>query len=184
MAERRDRSAIAADYQAARARSDHLAMRRHQNEETCYVLLALLERLAAEPSSFLHGIALKGGILMAGELRSPRSSADIDATTAYQHRIDASGVVGDLRRAGRGVSLRIDGEPEQTPGGMVIHFRFDSHTDGGRAKLEISVREDLVQAVREAHFDVTDRGLQPFTVPAVARAELVAEKIRTLVQRA
>ena len=44
--------------------------------------------------------------------------------------------------------------------------------------------EDLVFAVRDAFFDVSDLGLAPFTVPAVAEVELVSEKIRTLVQRA
>jgi hypothetical protein len=56
-------------------------MRRYQNEEARFVLLAILERLAADERSFVHGIALKGGILMAGELHSARSSADMDATT-------------------------------------------------------------------------------------------------------
>lgn len=90
MAETRNREAISADYQAARDASDAVAMRRFQNEEACLVLLAILERLAAEPASFIHRVALKGGILMAGELHSPRSSADIDATTGRQRGGGAS----------------------------------------------------------------------------------------------
>lgn len=184
MAEPRTRQAIAADYQAARDRGDAAAMHRYQNEEACFVLLALLERLAADDASFVHGIALKGGILMAGELRSARSSADIDATTGRGRRVDPDKVVDDLRRAGRGFALRLDGEPDRTLGGLIVHFRFDSLTDAGTAKLEVSVREDLVFAVRDAFFDVSALGLQPFTVPAVAEVELIAEKLRTLVQRA
>lgn len=38
--------------------------------------------------------------------------------------------------------------------------------------------------MHDALFDVSGLGLQPFTVPAVAEVELVAEKLRTLVQRA
>ncbi len=159
-------------------------MRRFQNEEACLVLLAILERLAAEPESFIHAVALKGGILMAGELRSPRSSADIDATTGHQRRIDSQRVIADLRRAGRAFNVRLDGEADRTPGGLIVHFRFDSLTDGGTAKLEVSVREDLVFAVRDAHFDVSELGIAPFSVPAVAEVELVAEKLRALVQRA
>ena len=64
-----------------------------------------------------------------------------------------------------------------------MHFRFDSLTYAGSAKLEVSVREDLVFAVRDAFFDVSDLGLMPFTVPALAQVELVAEKLRALVQR-
>lgn len=183
MAEARTRDAISADYQAARDAGEAAAMRRFQNEEACLVLLAILERLAAEPTSFIHLVALKGGILMAGELRSPRSSADIDATTGHQRRIDPEPVIADLRRAGRGFNLRLDGEPDRTPGGMIVHFRFDSLTDAGTARLEISVREDLVFAVRDAFLDVSELGIAPFSVPAVAEVELVAEKLRTLVQR-
>jgi len=174
---------IAADYQSAREASDVAAMRRFQNEEACLVLLTILERLAVEPASFIHHMALKGGILMAGELRSPRSSADIDATTGRQRRIDPERVMTDLRRAGRAFNVHLDGEPERTPGGLIVHFRFDSLTDGGTAKLEVSVREDLVFAVRDALFDVSELGIAPFTVPAMAEVELVAEKLRTLVQR-
>jgi len=184
MDKRRTRQAIAADYQAARERGDAAAMRRHQNEEVCYVLLAILGRLAADEGSFIHGIALKGGILMAGELRSARSSADIDATTGRGRRIEPDRVVGDLRRAGRTFGLRLDGEPERTLGGLIVRFRFDSLTDAGSAKLEVSVREDLIFAIRDAFFDVSGLGLQPFTVPAVAEVELVGEKLRALVQRA
>lgn len=184
MADQRDRQSIATDYQAARDSSDAAAMRRYQNEEACFVLLAILERLAADEASFVHDIALKGGILMAGELRSARSSADIDATTGHGRRLDPDRIVGDLRRAGRAFGVRLDGEPDRTLGGLIVHFRFDSLTDAGTAKLEVSVREDLVFAVRDAFFDVSELGLQPFTVPAVAKVELVAEKLRTLIQRA
>ena len=184
MADQRTRDAIAADYRAARDGGDTAAMRRYQNEEACFVLLAILERLAADEASFVHGIALKGGILMAGELRSARSSADIDATTGRGRRVDPDQVVEDLRRAGRAFGLRVDGEPDRTVGGLIVRFRFDSLTDAGTAKLEVSIREDLVFAVRDAFFDVSELGLQPFTLPAVAEVELVAEKLRTLVQRA
>ncbi|MGA3058704.1 MAG: nucleotidyl transferase AbiEii/AbiGii toxin family protein [Candidatus Limnocylindrales bacterium] len=184
MAEPRGREGIAAAYQAARSRGDTRAMWRSQNEEACLVLLTILERLAGDASSFVHEVALKGGILMAGELRSPRASADIDATAGHQRRLDPDRVVADLRRAGREFGLRLDGEPDRTAGGMIVRLRFDSLTDGGAAKLEISVREDPVFAVRDALFDVSDLGLASFTLPAVAEAELVAEKIRALVQRA
>lgn len=184
MVEKRSREAIASDYQAARDASDPAAMRRFQNEEACLVLLAILERLAAEPGSFIHRVAIKGGILMAGELRSPRSSADIDATSGHLRRVDTVGVIADLRRAGREFNIRLEGEPESTPGGLLVHVRFDSLTDAGSAKVEVSVREDLVFAVRDALFDLSELGIAPFFVPAVAEVELVAEKLRALVQRA
>jgi predicted nucleotidyltransferase component of viral defense system len=183
MAETRGREAIAADYQSARAAGDRAAMRRFQNEEACFVLLAMLERLAADGSSFIHRVALKGGILMAAELRSPRTSADIDATTGHQRRLDLGKVAGDLRRAGRSFNVRLDAEPDRMPGGLLVRFRFDSLTDAGSARLEVSVREDLVFPVREVIVDVSDLGIAPFSVAALAQVELVAEKLRTLVQR-
>ncbi len=98
MAEPRTRAAIAADYQAARTATDAGAMARYQNEETCFVLLSMIERLAADQTSFIQRVAIKGGILMAGELRSPRASADIDATSGAQKRVDVDTIV---RRASR-----------------------------------------------------------------------------------
>jgi Nucleotidyl transferase AbiEii toxin, Type IV TA system len=184
MADSRNQEQIASDYRRARETRDMDAMRRFQHEEACFVLLAILERLASSKSSFIHRVALKGGILMAGELHSPRSSADIDATTGHMERLEADQVIGDLRRAGRAFNVRPDGEPERTSGGLIVRFRFGSLTDAGSAKLEVSGREDLVFAVRDAFFDVSALGLTPFEVPAVAQVELVAEKIRTVVQRA
>lgn len=148
------------------------------------MLLTTLEALARDDSSFIHQVALKGGILMAGELRSPRVSADIDATTGRGRRIDVGAAGRELVRAGRAFRMRIDGDPERTAGGHVIHLRFESLTDGGTTKLEVSVREDLVFAVREAVIDLSEVGLSVFSVPAVAKVELVAEKLRALAQRA
>jgi predicted nucleotidyltransferase component of viral defense system len=159
-------------------------MARFQNQEACLVLLTVLERLASNPGSFIHEVALKGGLLMAGELRSPRTSADVDLTSGHLKRVDPDRVMDELREAGRQFRVRADGEPERTPGGEVIHLSFESLTGGGTAKMEISVRENLVFAVRDAIFDVSDLGLAPFTLPALAKVELVAEKLRALVQRA
>ena len=180
----RSRNDIAGDYQEARDAGDASSMARFQNEEACLVLLTVLEHLAADPTSFIHRVAIKGGMLMAGELRSPRVSADIDVTSGLQKRIDAEDVVREIRKAGREFGMRQSDEPERTPGGSVIHLAFDSLTDAGTAKIEVSVRENLVFAVRDAVFNVTDLGLTPFTLPALAEVELVSEKLRTLVQRA
>ena len=105
MAEPRTRTAIAADYQAARAAADAAAMARYQNEEACLVLLSILERLAADQASFIHRVAIKGGILMAGELRSPRVSADIDATSGEQKRVDARNLSTRVRHQRREIRL-------------------------------------------------------------------------------
>jgi hypothetical protein len=48
------------------------------------------------------------------------------------------------------------------------------------SKLEVSVREDLVFAVRDALIGLSEVGLSVFSVPAVAKVELVAEKLRAL----
>ena len=126
----------------------------------------------------------RAAILMAGELGSPRASADIDATSGEQKRVDVDVVAREIVRAGRRFAMRLDGEPERTRGGHVIHLAFESLTDRGIAKFEISVREDLVFAVRDAVIDLSSVGLSVFSVPAVAEVELVAEKLRCLVQRA
>jgi hypothetical protein len=182
MADIRRREAIAAGYQGARSAHDTAAMARFQNEEACLVLLTMLERLAADEASFIHGVAIKGGILM--ELRSPRASADIDATSGHLKRVDVDALIRDIRRAGREFGMRQDGELERTAGGSIVHLRFDSLTDGGTAKIEVGVREDLVFAVRDAFFNVSDLGLAPFSIPALVEVERVAEKLRALIQRA
>ncbi len=121
MAETRSREAIAANYQAAREASDTAAMRRFQNEEACLVLLTILERLAVEPETFIHLVALKGGILMAGELHSPRSSADIDATTGRQRRDRPR--AGDRRLCGAPVARSTCASTvsrSAAPGGLIV----------------------------------------------------------------
>ena len=175
---------IEQEFREARTRGERSAMARLRNEEACVVLLTLLGRLAADPASFIHEVALKGGILMAGELASPRVSADIDVTTGRMKRIDPGRIVDDLERVGRDFDVRQRQEPTRTPGGTIIHFSFGSVTDGGASKLEVSVREDLVFSVRDAFIDGTHFDIDSFNVPAVAEVEIVAEKIRTLVQRA
>jgi hypothetical protein len=172
MADLRDQQQIATDCRRARDERDPDRMRRLQNEEACLVLLAILERLASEKSSFIHSVALKGGILMAGELHSPRSSADIDATTGHMQRLDADQVITDLRLAGRAFNVRQDGQPDRTSGGLIVHFRFDSLTDSGAAKLEVSIREDLVFAVRDAFFDVSSLGSRHSSCPQLLKLSL------------
>lgn len=116
----------------------------------------------------------------ASSISSPSKAASLWSASCVRrgHR-----PISTRRLAGRGFNLRLDGEPDRTPGGMIVHFRFDSLTDAGTARLEISVREGLVFAVRDAFLDVSELGIAPFSVPAVAEVELVAEKLRTLVQR-
>jgi len=106
MADRRTLDEIENDFREARLASDRSAMARLRNEEACVVLLTLLGRLAADDSTFIHEVALKGGILMAGELGSPRVSADIDATTGAMRRMDPERIVGDLRSVGRDLDVR------------------------------------------------------------------------------
>jgi len=184
MADRRTLDEIENDFREARLASDRSAMARLRNEEACVILLTLLGRLAADDSTFIHEVALKGGILMAGELGSPRVSADIDATTGAMRRMDPARIVGDLRSVGRDLDVRQRGAPTHTPGGTIVHLSFESRTDGGSAKLEVSVREDLVFSVRDAFFDVSEIGIDTYSFPALAEVEIVSEKIRTLVQRA
>jgi predicted nucleotidyltransferase component of viral defense system len=184
MDELRTRDLIAAEYRIARAERDGAAMARCRNEETCLVLLGVLERLAADPDSFAHRVALKGGILMAGELLSPRVSSDIDTTSGMMKRIDPGRITVDICRAGGQYGLQPSDEPRRTPGGAIIPFCFDSLTGAGDAKIEVSVREDLVFPVRDALLCPSGLGIPAFSLPAVAKAELVAEKIRALVQRA
>lgn len=62
MADARTREDIAADYQAARSKQDYPRMARFQNEEACLVLLTILGHLALDAGSFIHQVAIKGGM--------------------------------------------------------------------------------------------------------------------------
>ena len=58
MTDVRSRTDIASDYQEARDAGDASAMARYQNEEACLVLMTILEHLAADPTSFIHRVAI------------------------------------------------------------------------------------------------------------------------------
>ncbi|MGH7777005.1 MAG: nucleotidyl transferase AbiEii/AbiGii toxin family protein [Candidatus Dormibacterales bacterium] len=119
---------------------------------------------------------------MAAELRSPSTSADIDATSGHQRRLDPprSPKISACRPS---VHRALGWGAGPYGARTFVRFRFDSLTNSGSAKLEVSIREDLVFAVRQVIVDVSDLGIARFSVAALAQVELVAEKLRTLVQR-
>ncbi len=174
---------IARDYRAVQGRQDRAVQERLRNEEACHVLLGLLRALVADESSFIHRVAVKGGILIRGELRSPRASADIDLTAGRMRSIDPTAVVADVSRVGQPWSLRPNGFEERS-GNTTVSFTFASRTNSGPVKVEISAREDPVFELRHALFNLGDLGIEPFSVSALSEVELVAEKLRALSQRA
>lgn len=173
---------IARDYRAVQGRQDGAAQERLRNEEACHVLLGLLRALVADESSFIHRVAVKGGILMAGELRSPRASADIDLTAGRMRPVDPTTVVDDVSRVGQPWSFRPNGIEERS-GNTTVSFTFGTRTNSGPVKVEISAREDPVFELRDALFNLGDMGIEPFSVSALSEVELVAEKLRALSQR-
>lgn len=174
------------EFRAAGAAGDEAATKRLLAEEAALVLLGVLAALEGDPTSFVHAVALKGGLLMLGEFQSPRFSADLDFTHSKSRKTVSRGSVEDsLRRAGSTYGLRL-ASSTQTRYGLGVSFTFVSRCLGRPtpAKLEISYREDLVFPVRDAIVDGSRFGIPPFSVPAVDPHELVAEKIRCLAQRA
>lgn len=87
MADHRTRDAIAADYQAARDRGDAAAMRRYQNEEACFVLLAILERQDRRPTSTRRPGAVGGSTLT----KSSKTYAGQDAPSGSGSRASPDG---------------------------------------------------------------------------------------------
>ena len=119
---------------------------------------------------------------MAGELRSPRASADIDATAGHARRIEPD----------RGGTARRRPRIRSPPGrrGRPHPGRHDSshpvRLPDRRRISEARGERARGPRVRRAGCGVRRDGARdhPFTVPALAEVELVAEKLRALVQRA
>lgn len=159
--------------------------RRLLQEETALVLLDLLRQLSQDESSFVHSLALKGGALMLGELGSPRFSADLDFTRGYRATgVDPDGMEDDLQRSGRAYAVRVV-DAQRNRYSVVLTLTYQSQCTGGKqpSKVEVSLRENPVVALRRAEIDPTRWGLEPFSVVALDVHDLVAEKLRTLYQR-
>lgn len=179
-------SAIAADYRSSLEAKDAGKSVVLLQEEAALVLLTILANLSADPKSFIHRVALKGGALMLGELGSPRFSADLDFTRGHQAGgIELAEISDDLERGGRPYAVRsVDAQRNRYS--IVVTMTYQSLCLGARqpSKVEISLREDPVVPLREASIDATRWGIAPFAVHALDPHDLVAEKIRTLFQRA
>jgi len=182
-----DLDQLVADYRVASQASDTGAMRRLETQEASVVLISMLAALSEDPSSFVHRVALKGGVLMLAELGSPRFSTDLDFTYAKHGdaAVDPADIADDLRRAGASFGLRVQAA-SRSRFGVLIEATYVSRCLGRAVptKAEISLRENLVFGLREAYVDGEPYGLTAFSVPALDYHDLVAEKLRALSQRA
>lgn len=177
---------IASEYRQALRDDANDAARHLLQEEAALVLLDILGHLSDDRSSFVHEVALKGGALMLGELGSPRFSSDLDFTRGYRASgVDPDSMTDEIERCGRAYAFRVI-DVQRNRYSVVLMLTYQSRCTGSRqpSKVEVSLREDPVAAVRQAEIDPTRWGLAPFSVNALDPHDLVAEKLRTLYQRA
>lgn len=160
--------------------------------EQLAVPAAELERdfLLVSVAAQLHGdfpgaLCFKGGFVLRHVHGQTRLSQDIDATRMAppRHKFDADDIRRSIERAGSKL-FRVRARDPETDSARSLDFgNISYHGPLGRGKIavEVSYREGLVLAPVPA--EIGPPFFEPFDVPVMAADEIVAEKLRTLVQR-
>jgi predicted nucleotidyltransferase component of viral defense system len=151
--------------------------------ERDFLLVSVAAQLAAD---FPGQLCFKGGFVLRHVLRQSRLSKDIDATRTAppRHRLAAPDVAASIQQSARDLYRIKVGEAATDSGTSLdfdrIHFEGPCGTRGDIA-VEVSYREavqlDPINGTIGAPF------YEPFTIPVLQSSEIVAEKLRTLVQR-
>jgi hypothetical protein len=112
-----------------------------------------------------------------------RFSRDIDATRINppKHKLDAAAVAATIRGSGTRNLVRLNPGTPETDSGRSLDFDRTGPAGRGIVSVEISYREDVIEApdlaaVGEPYYD-------PFVIPVMTINEIVAEKLRALAQR-
>jgi predicted nucleotidyltransferase component of viral defense system len=151
--------------------------------ERDFALMTVAAGLVAE---YGDGLCFKGGFVLRHVHGHERFSKDIDATRINppKHKLDSREVADAIRRASvRNLMTLTPGAPA-TDSGRSMDFdsvRYAGPLGKGVVSVEVSYREDVVEApdmvaVGEPYYE-------PFLIPVMKLAEIVAEKLRALAQR-
>lgn len=150
--------------------------------ERDYVLVSIAAQLQED---FGDAFCFKGGFVLRHVHGQRRLSIDIDATrhNPARHKLDSGEVRRSINRAGHGLVKLRASEPA-TDSGVSLDFddvAYRGPLGRGKVAVEVSYREALVLEPVQAPIGLPF--FDPFEVTVMAPDEIVAEKLRTLVQR-
>lgn len=152
-------------------------------ERDC-LLVTIAGQLA---SNFPTELCFKGGFILRHVLGQRRLSIDIDATrdNPPEHKLDAKDVANVVAAAGRSMSYRVKVGVPSTDSGRGLDFdriRYLGPCGGsGIVAVEVSYREAVQLTPLQRKIGLPF--YEPFPIPTMQDSEMVAEKVRTLIQR-
>jgi len=131
-------------------------------------------------------LCFKGGFVLRHVYGHERFSKDIDATRVNppKHKLDAEAVRAEIEAASMSNLLTVRAEPPATDSRQGLDFdrvAFRGPAGEGSIAIEVSYREDVILGPVWA--EVGPPYYEPFHLPVMQLEEIVAEKLRTLVQR-
>jgi predicted nucleotidyltransferase component of viral defense system len=161
--------------------------------ETLSVDAALIERdfalvtvVAGLVNEYGNTLCFKGGFVLRHVYGHERFSKDIDATRINppKNKLDAAEVAATIRAASIRNLLTFNPREPATDSGRSLDFDdipFSGPIREGHIAVEVSYREDVIETPYVAH--IGEPYFEPFEIPVLQLDEIVAEKLRALVQR-
>jgi len=148
----------------------------------------LLVTIAGElAESFPQQLCFKGGFILRHVLGQRRLSFDIDATRYRppEHKLDSEEVAKAVNGAARRLLYKVKAGTPSTDSGRSLDFdriTYEGPCGGtGFVAVEVSYRESVQLPALER--EIGPPFYKPFGVPTMQDSEIVAEKVRTLIQR-
>lgn len=147
---------------------------------------ALMVVTAKLVDAFGDALCFKGGFVLRHVYGHERFSKDIDATRVNppKHKLDAEAVKAEIEAASMSNLLTVRAEPPATDSKRGLDFdrvAFRGPVGQGSIAIEVSYREDVI--LGPVWEQVGPPYYEPFALPVMQLEEIVAEKLRTLVQR-
>lgn len=151
--------------------------------ERDFALVTLAAKLVGE---FGDGLCFKGGFVLRHVHGHERFSKDIDATRVNppKNKLDAVEVAGVIRSAGMRNLIALEPGQPVTDSGTSLDFNAVSYRGplgNGSISVEVSYREAVIDGPDWATIGAPY--YESFDIPVMVPNEIVAEKLRALVQR-
>jgi predicted nucleotidyltransferase component of viral defense system len=162
--------------------------------EKDYVITWLLRGLARSKAVRSQSWVFKGGTCLRHcYYRGYRFSEDIDLSCDRdQGGMDAAtgvlAAVGSEVQARSGIQIRLK-EPRKVPQEMQVEFLVEYSRGGARrhglpcVQVHLTFDEPVLDTVRSGRITPVYRDIAPFSMPRYSKLEIIAEKMRTLLQQ-
>ena len=151
--------------------------------ERDFVLVTIAGELAEQ---FPDALCFKGGFVLRHVFGLARTSRDVDATRHEppKHKFEAEDVAGAIREAARRGNFQVDVPAPATDSARSLDFdgiSYKGMISSSTVDVEVSYREEV--QLDPVPVKIGPPFYEEFEIPAMAAAEIVAEKLRTLAQR-